>query len=370
MPPTPKRARPTPRGLADALALLQRLMRGETLTVSEAMRGRTVERAAVKGWLDAIADAFPKRVKMEGGGRGATRRYAWVNDPTGHKSAAWALATARALLSAVRDGEIGAVIGDLHADALTKLAPDAPARSSFDRQFYVANRSGSPSPGHADVLDKVALAIHEGRKIRATYTQFNGSRQQVGLEPYTLIFAEEGPYLFARCFESTKSDHVNHTRMFNLGRLADVAFVRGADGRFAYPLKEDYDPAAILHDCFNVMVPDPRVPSPADVELRVDGSLAAYIAMTPVHHSQRVVVTNPDGSLRVRLRLHLTYDLVRWIRGHGQCIAVEAPANLRDWVERGEGGEGYQTYVLDQAASTPASPNDPNGKLARAPRRR
>jgi predicted DNA-binding transcriptional regulator YafY len=368
--PSPRRARPTPKGLADALDLLQRLMRGQTLTVSEAMRGRNVERAAVKGWLDAIADAFPKRVKVEGGGRGATLRYAWVNDPTGHKSAAWALAAARALLSAVRDGEIGVVIGDLHADALTKLAPDAPARSSFDRQFYVANRSGSPLTGHADVLDKVALAIHERRKIRATYTHFNGSRQQVGLEPYTLIFVEEGPYLCARCFESTKAEHVNQTRMFNLGRLADVRLDRGNDGRFAYPLREDYDPAVLLHDCFSVMVPDPRVNTPADVDLRVDRALASYIAMTPVHHSQQVQSTENDGTLRVRLRLHVTYDLVRWIRGHGRCIAVDGPANLRDWVQSGDGGEGYQTYVLDQAASTPASPNDPNGRLARAPRRR
>jgi hypothetical protein len=51
-------------------------------------------------------------------------------------------------------------------------------------------------------------------------------------------------------------------------------------------------------------------------------------------------------------------------------IAVEAPANLRDWVQYGDGGEGYSTYVLNQAASTPASPNDPIGRLARAPGRR
>lgn len=368
--PSPRRARPTPKALAEALDLLKRLMRGQALTVTEAMRGRAVERAAVKGWLDAIADAFPKRVNVDGGGRGSASTYTWVSEATGNKSAAWALAAARALLSAVRDGEIGAVISDLHADALTRLPPDAPARSSFDRQFHVAHRSGSPSTAPAEVLDKVAVAIHEGRKIRAWYTQFGGSRQKVGLEPYTLIFAEEGPYLWARCFESTKADHENQMRMFNLGRLADVRIDRSPEGPFVYPLKEDYDPAALLHDCFSVMVPDPRVNSPADVELRVDPAIASYITMTPVHHSQRVASTEQDGSLRVHLRLHLTYDLVRWIRGHGRCIAVEGPANLRDWVQSGDGGEGYQTYVLDQAASTPASPNDPNGRLARAPLRR
>ncbi len=368
--PRPRRARPTPKALSEALDLLRLLMHGKSLTVSEAMRGRTVERAAVKGWLDAIADAFPKRVKVDGAGPGSASTYTWVGEATGRDSAAWALAAARALLSAVRDGEIGAVISELHADALTKLPSDAPARSSFDRQFHVAHRSGSPSTASTDVLDKVALAIHESRKIRAWYTQFGGSRQEVGLEPYTLFFAEEGPYLWARCFESTKADHENRTRMFNLGRLTGVRIDRSPEGRFVYPLKEDYDPATLLHDCFSVMVPDPRVDVPSDVELRVDRALAAYITMTPVHRSQRVVSTNPDGSLRVHLRLHVTYDLVRWIRGHGRCIAVDAPANLRDWVQSGDGGEGYQTYVLDQAASTPASPNDPSGKLARAPGRR
>ena len=368
--PSPPRARPTPKGLGEALDLLRRLMRGQALTVTEAMRGTTVERAAVKGWLDAIAEAFPTRVTVTGRGPGSPSIYAWVGEPTENKSAAWALAVARALLSAVRDGEIGAVISDLHAEAVSRLPPEAPARSSFDRQFHVANRTGSPSGAHAEVLDKVAKAIHEGRRIRATYTQFGGSPRKVGLEPYTVIFAEEGPYLWAHCYESDKPDHEKRERMFNIARLANVRLDRSPEGRFVYPLKEDYDPAVLLHDCFSVMVPDPRVNTPADVDLRVDRALASYIAMTPVHHSQQVQSTESDGTLRVRLRLHVTYDLVRWIRGHGRCIAVEGPANLRDWVQSGDGGEGYQTYVLVQAASTPASPNDPNGKLARAPRRR
>jgi hypothetical protein len=45
------------------------------------------------------------------------------------------------------------------------------------------------------------------------------------------------------------------------------------------------------------------------------------------------------------LALHITYDLVRWVRGHGREVVVQEPAHLKGWVESNGGFNDFEKWV-------------------------
>lgn len=163
------------------------------------------------------------------------------------------------------------------------------------------------------------------------------------VEPWTLIFADEGPYLYGRCVESTKANHIGSTRVFNIARMRSVKRTKEP---FVYPLRAEHDPSQLFRHCFTVMVPAEEAGGPVDVVLRFVPSMACYLLNHRIHVMQAQPVVEPDGHVVVRMKLHITYDLVRWIRGHGRTVEVVEPANLRAWVVEGVGGEGYRRFVM------------------------
>lgn len=93
-----------------------------------------------------------------------------------------------------------------------------------------------------------------------------------------------------------------------------------------YAPKEDFNLNGYLHDIVGVSV-NPNG-QPERVLIRADRETAPYIQTKPIHHSQEVVETLPDGVI-FSLYVQLNFELEREILGFGDRIKVLAPEKLR-----------------------------------------
>ena len=68
---------------------------------------------------------------------------------------------------------------------------------------------------------------------------------------------------------------------------------------------------------------------PTYIRLLFDESQAPYVLTKPLHPSQQVVCTHPDGSVEVSLRVVWNRELEREIFGFAEHVKVLSPTNLR-----------------------------------------
>lgn len=71
-----------------------------------------------------------------------------------------------------------------------------------------------------------------------------------------------------------------------------------------------------------------------DVVLKIDESNAPYVLTKPFHHSQELLQSFEDGSILVKVCVHLNYEFERLILGFGQSIEVVSPSTLRRRMRR------------------------------------
>jgi hypothetical protein len=327
------------------LRALQRLMDGEDLTVADVRGDGPGETAAVRSRLRALAQEV-RRVEADEPVRGRAQRFRW-SWPTKERSTASVvrgLAAARAMLHPFVEGEIGQVLGGLFEDHLGRI-PEAEAavRLPGDRMFHSLAHGMAPLDLDVDTLDEVARAVSSCRVIQGTYSSIEGRSRSVKYQPWTILLSDSGVHLYGLCLDDEIADHVKTRRVLSVSRLSGV---RRLDETFAYPLRTEYDPEALFDHCFGLFVPAPGQ-EPAVVVLRFTGKLAGYVGRHGVHRCQTEVSgAGPDGSVEVRLRLHITYDFVRWVRGHGTEVQVLEPEVLQTWVTSGEGGGAYGRLIL------------------------
>jgi len=323
-------SRGAPDALRSALGLLSRLFQGEELTVKQAAEGYPFKPPAVRRHLEALAAVVPG-VKREG--RPEKWRFLPGGTP-GNSSLGWALAAARELLVAFRDSGIGVHLSELiSGHRLT--GGGLPPTGDLSRMLFSLNRTGFGTAVEASVLDKAVEAVIRSEEVGFSYVHFEGHEDEVELEPYSVILHQPSIYLYGRCVVSSRVSHLDQARLYNLGR---VRAIRRTGRRFSYPHREEYDPAKLFEHCFGAFLP-PEGAEPETVELSFPATWSSFLTRHPVHPSQAGPFETGDGSVRVRLRVFLTFDLVRWIRGHGQEVSVVAPPRLSRWVASGSGAK-------------------------------
>ena len=135
------------------------------------------------------------------------------------------------------------------------------------------------------------------------------------VEPLALHESQNIWYLVAR---EPQSDTL---KVFGLDRLSELDITRKK-----FVLREPVDVKALFTYCFGV----DRFGSnqPEMVELSFDAHEGNYIKALPLHETQEIVVDNPD-ELRIRLKLHISYDFIMQIRSRGDRVKVLKPASLR-----------------------------------------
>lgn len=327
-----------PRGLRESLLLLQRMLDGEVLTVASAADGSTVQRAAVQRWLCCIA-ATIKGVERS---RGSPERFLWrppreqVADPT----TAWSLAAARTMLHAFRDAMIGTVLKGLHEDLIQRLPPGQRG-SDFSRMFFANTRLVNPANINADNVDRVAKAIFDSVEITLRYRNFQGDSFEERVQPWSILFSNDGVYCLGQCVESEREGHIERRRLYNLARVEKATPTKRT---FAYPLREDYDPAELFRHCFGIFLPPETWTEPHEVMIRFAPSYRSFLEGQQVHRSQRSARVEPDGWTTVTLDLYVSYDLVCWVRGLGREAEPVSPPLLVEWVRSGEGADFWKAF--------------------------
>ncbi len=71
-----------------------------------------------------------------------------------------------------------------------------------------------------------------------------------------------------------------------------------------------------------------------EVVLKIDKSNAPYVVTKPFHSTQEILETHEDGSVIVKLNVHINFELERLILGFGDAIEVIQPKILRKRIRR------------------------------------
>ncbi len=92
-------------------------------------------------------------------------------------------------------------------------------------------------------------------------------------------------------------------------------------------MDEDFDADQFYKNIIGVTVNGGL--QPRKIEIWVDAENAPYILTKPLHHTQRVINENEDGSIIVHLFISPNYEMERLLLGFGCGIEVLRPENLR-----------------------------------------
>lgn len=133
-----------------------------------------------------------------------------------------------------------------------------------------------------------------------------------------------------------------------------------------YDLKMDYldtefDGDAYFANSIGVTVIDQQFVR--HVVLKVDSTNAPYVLTKPLHHSQKFIEKQDNGSVLISLKVHENFELERVILGFGDSMQVLEPSSLRRRIqERLEHGlDQYRTALGPKSFITVKRKLEKNG---------
>ena len=186
-------------------------------------------------------------------------------------------------------------------------------------QFVAYRSNASWQTGVAqEILDTVYDGCYEGYILDVEYKSKSGEYKDKihtrKLGPEGLYFADSGVYLIAKDLKS------NQHKTYSLSRVVAVKRTDDPYESQNFSLKE------YLKDGLGVL----STGEIHDIEIFVEEPIASYVSERRWHESQQI--TRIEGGIRMRLRVRVNDELVRWILGLGPSAIVVAPISLRDAV--------------------------------------
>lgn len=172
-------------------------------------------------------------------------------------------------------------------------------------------------------LDLLYRAIVERKPVWIDYQSFKASSaQRICFHPALLKEFRNRWFALGRGGQSPL------LLTLALDRMQAVAPTEGEP----YLESEGFDGEAYFSDIIGVTknLGDPV----EDVLLLVNAANAPYVETKPMHGSQTVVERHVDGSITVRLRLRLNFELERDILGFGETMEVLGPKRLRERIAK------------------------------------
>lgn len=311
-----------------ALGYLSALMRGEQLTVAGLLASGAAQSDSTARRYLSLLESVPGVERMEG--RPARWVFRWPSESQSDPSEVLALRLARRMLVFLRGSALDLALEQLISERLARLPPGE-GLNDVSRIFFAKTRMLSPPGVVPDTVDRAVQAIYQSRKIEVVYESFEGNVRQEVVEPYSVVFAVSGLYLYGRCASSSDPRHVDTRRIYNLARFRSL---RPTAERFSYPERDEYDPEVEFRDCFGIFLPneEERAHGPQEVTLSFDPRWGHYLRTQPWHSSQSEPEPLKNGRLQVNLRVYLTPDLAQWLRGLGSDVSISRPVRLRTLV--------------------------------------
>jgi len=96
--------------------------------------------------------------------------------------------------------------------------------------------------------------------------------------------------------------------------------------------QNDFDADEYYKNTYGVTVLDDK--SIMDIELKVNRYHAPYIITKPIHHSQKFIERQKDGSVILTLRVHNNFEIQRRLLGYGDGVEVVKPRRLRGQIKK------------------------------------
>jgi len=166
-----------------------------------------------------------------------------------------------------------------------------------------------------EYLFDLIYAIKNRLQIRFSYHKFweDKATQRV-VEPYALKEFKYRWYLLAKDNKDKK------VKSFALDRLANVEVTRKS-----FELPANYNIEESFQYCFGIINPDNA--QLQEIVLSFDPIQGKYVKSLPLHESQEVFIDN-QHELQIKLKLFVTYDLVKEILAYGEYVKVLSPDSL------------------------------------------
>ena len=71
-----------------------------------------------------------------------------------------------------------------------------------------------------------------------------------------------------------------------------------------------------------------------EIILKIEKDNAPYVTTKPFHNTQEIISVYEDGSITIKLNVHINYELERMILGFGDSIEVIEPKLLRKRIRK------------------------------------
>lgn len=314
------------------LKILNQLMNGERKTVSDILKEYPFKDAAIRRCLNLLKEEIPL-IDLEGK-RPKRWVFKWPTEKTVEPFTVLALRLSQIMLTFLRGSELDAQLENVITDHTTRISSTSYIPPDISRMFFAKTRYFEPMK--ENVIDLIAQCIIEQKCIFTTYTHFDGEQDKVTIEPYSLIYADEGLYLYGKCTDGNKINHIDTCRLYHTARFQNI---KRLDKVFPYPPKDVYDPEKLFQDCFGIFLPNDEEAMPEEVVCLFSPKWKHYLYNHKWHQSQTLPIERENGNWEVHFKLHITSDLARWLRGLGTEVIVVAPVRLERWVSTGEDPE-------------------------------
>ncbi len=212
--------------------------------------------------------------------------------------------------------------------AFASLASDSPekakAQRSFDSMLVSKTRILSPTIASA-LLDELVDALVGLHEIEIEYEKFDGVILREKVQPWTLLFTDEGVQLYGNIIDSPDTDRIRVQRIFQTARIRSI---RKQNRQFLYPSLNEYDPRKLWEHAFGSWLPSPDAPVET-IELAFRPFWRTWFNTTRLHPSQSEPKNLPNGDgFSITFQLQITIDFVRWVRGYGKAVRVVSPTDL------------------------------------------
>ena len=171
-------------------------------------------------------------------------------------------------------------------------------------------------------LDTLYQAILKKIVLRITYKSFKARKaSEAVFHPFILKEFNN------RWFLVGKTSEKKPIATFALDRIEKVDY----DLSIPY-LDIDFNGEEYYKNTIGVTVlPEEYV---QEIHLKIDKSNAPYVLTKPLHHTQEIIERLHDGSIIIKLDVHINYELERVILGFGESIEVIKPRLLRKKIKK------------------------------------
>ena len=196
--------------------------------------------------------------------------------------------------------------------------------------------------GKSDIVDEIVSALLHEQPLTIHHPGKKNEPRTFRAEPLSLVIYKRALYLLAN------SGHHNAPRTFRIDGIARA--VRQKDASFAYP--KEWDPMKLFEGAFGMITGEET-----EVTLRFDASVEHALKTRIFHPTQKMKTKGRYIFLTVRPRG--TTELLTWVLGWGDKVAVISPPSLRnEWCRHADAMSRMAREIAEAEAKRLALADD------------